>query len=308
MNTRKLLSRFFLVSGSIFTLLIFVSYAETEVDKEAINNNIEENNLQQVIRSAFADKTYYFAGEAMPNTFDCKERLDRELSVNAYWQSNTLLNIKKANRFFPVIERVLAENGVPDDFKYLAVAESDLRNATSHANAKGFWQFRKAAAKDYGLEVNDEVDERYHVEKATKAAARYLKWLYNRYGSWANACAAYNMGPGNFSKVTKSQKENSFYDLNVNIETGRYMFRLIAIKEIMSNPEGFGYYVDSHEKYPQIDSYTVEVNKSVPSWSAFATENGISYRTLKVLNPWLISNKLTVKKNTYYVKVPRNQY
>jgi len=251
------------------------------------------------------DKTYYFAGEAMPNTFDCKERLDRELSVNSYWQSNTLLNLKKAHRFFPMMERVLAENGVPDDFKYLAVAESDLRNATSHANAKGFWQFRKAAAKDYGLEVNDEVDERYHVEKSTRAAAKYLKWLYNRFGSWANACAAYNMGPGNFSKVSRAQGEDSFYDLNVNIETGRYMFRLIAIKEIMSNPENFGYYLNSFEKYPEIDAYDVKVDQSVASWSKFAKEHGMSYRTLKVLNPWLIDNKLTVKKNTYYIKVAR---
>ena len=304
METRKLLSRFFLLSGSIFTLLIFVSYG-TDDKEESTPKNVDENNLQQVIKSAFVDKTYYFAGEAMPNTFDCKERLDRELSVNSYWQSNTLLNLKKAHRHFPVIERVLAENGVPDDFKYLAVAESDLRNATSHANAKGFWQFRKLAAKDYGLEVNDEVDERYHAEKSTRAAAKYLKWLYNRFGSWANACAAYNMGPGNFSKVTKSQGESSFYDMNVNIETGRYMFRLIAIKEIMSNPESFGYYLDSYEKYPVIDTYEVQIDKSISSWSDFAKEHGISYRTLKVLNPWLIDNKLTVKKNTYFVKIPR---
>ena len=307
MNTRKLFSTFSLLSGSIFTFLIFISYANVE-ETDSVDTDhsiVEENNLQQVIKSAYEDKTYYFAGEAMPNTFDCKERLDRELSVNAYWQSNTLLNLKKANRHFPIMERVLAEYGVPDDFKYLAVAESDLRNATSHANAKGFWQFRKLAAKDYGLEVNDEVDERYHVEKSTRAAAKYLKWLYKRYGSWANACAAYNMGPGNFSKVTKSQKEGSFYDLNVNIETGRYVFRLIAIKEIMSNPEGFGFYLDAHEKYPEIDTYQVEVKESVPSWSAFAKQNGISYRTLKVLNPWLIDSKLTVKKNTYYVKLPR---
>lgn len=306
METRKLFSKFFLLSGSIFTLLIFVSYANNDKETPTTSTkNLDENNLQQVIRSAFVDKTYYFAGEAMPNSFDCKERLDRELSVNSYWQSNTLLNLKKAHRHFPVIERVLAENGVPDDFKYLAVAESDLRNATSHANAKGFWQFRKLAAKDYGLEVNDEVDERYHAEKSTRAAAKYLKWLYNRFGSWANACAAYNMGPGNFNKVKRAQGEDSFYDMNVNIETGRYMFRLIAIKEIMSNPESFGYYLDSYEKYPQIDTYDIKIDKSVPSWSAFAKENGISYRTLKVLNPWLIDNKLTVKKNTYYIKIPR---
>lgn len=306
MNQRKLHIPFALLSGCLFTLLLFVSYAEPE-EKEEVNVAVEEHNLPQAIQSAFADKTYYWGGEAMPNSFDAKERLDRELSVNAYWQSNTLLNLKKANRYFPIMERVLAEHGVPDDFKYLAVAESDLRNVTSHANAKGFWQFRKLAAKEYGLEVNDEVDERYHVEKATMAAAKYLKWLKRKFGTWTNAAAAYNVGPTNFTRLQKSQGEDSYYDMNLNIETGRYVFRLIAIKEIMTNPEGFGFYLQPHEKYPPLqDIYEVEVKSSVPSWKAFAKQHGITYRTLKVYNPWMIDGKLTVKKNTYYVKIPRN--
>lgn len=305
MNHTKLYTKFFLLGGALFSILLFVSYATPE-EASTIEYSIEEANLSQQIRSAYVDKTYTFAGEAMPNTFDAKERLDRELSVNAYWQSNTLLNLKKANRFFPVMDKVLIEMGVPTDFKYLAVAESDLRNATSAANAKGFWQFRKLAAKEYGLEVNSEVDERYHLEKATRAAAKYLKWLHRKFGSWSNACAAYNMGPTNFSRLLKAQGENSFYDMNVNAETSRYMFRLIAIKEIMTNPESFGFYLDHHEKYPPLDNYyEVEVKSSVPNWMDFAKKHGISYRTLKIYNPWLIDTGLTVKKNTYYIKIPR---
>lgn len=294
-------SAFGLISGAMFTFLLFVSSQEPSIP------NIKENsNLPQQIHSAIENKTYSFAGEAMPDNFDNRERLNRELSVNAYWQSNTLLNIKKANRYFPMMERILEEEGVPDDFKYLAVAESDLRNATSHANAKGFWQFRKGAGKEMGLEINDEVDERYHVERATRAAAKYLTKLRKRFGNWTNAAAAYNVGQGNFNASRKKQQEFSFFNMNMNIETNRYLFRLIAIKEIMSKPENFGYYIQPNELYPPLnDFYEVTVDSSVSSWSDFAKERGISYRMLKVYNPWLIDNKLTVKKNTYLIKVPR---
>ena len=299
----KLFARFGLLSGVVFTCLIFISSVDST---ESNDSNESFNQLPQQIYPAMENKVYSFAGEAMPDNFDNRERLNRELSVNAYWQSNTMLNIKKANRYFPLMERILAEEGVPDDFKYLAVAESDLRNATSHANAKGFWQFRKAAAKEMGLEVNDEVDERYHVERATRGAAKYLKRLKNRFGTWTNAAAAYNVGQGNFNSSKSKQQESSVFDMNMNIETSRYIFRLIAIKEIMSNPEQFGFYVDQAEKYPQLDNfYEVTVTSSVPSWSNFAKEKGITYRMLKVYNPWLIDHKLTVKKNTYHIKIPR---
>ena len=242
----------------------------------------------------------------MPLNMDTRERLDRELSVNAYWQSATLMHIKSANKFFPIIEPILAEEGVPDDFKYLAVAESSLRNVQSSANAKGFWQFRKAAAKELGLEINDEVDERYHVEKATRAACGYLKKLHKRFGSWANASAAYNVGPTKFARTLKEQGQSSFYDINVNSETGRYVFRLIAIKEIMKAPERFGFFVEPHELYERIDNvYYVEVDKSVSSWAEFAKQSGVTYRMLKYYNPWLREGKLTVIKKKYMIKLPR---
>lgn len=275
---------------------------------KAVDDPIEikkTGNLPQMVEAIDLNKSYSFAGEAMPDNFDTRERLDRELLVNAYWQSSTLLNIKAAHRYFPIIERILKENGVPDDFKYLAVAESNLRHVTSPANAKGFWQFRKLAAKEFGLEVNSEVDERYHIEKSTQAACGYLKKLYDRFGSWTNAAAAYNVGPTNFKRMLEAQEENSYYKLNMNSETSRYVFRLIAIKEIMSQPENFGFYIDSSEKYPPLnDYYEVTVDKSIASWGDFARDHNISYRMLKVYNPWLLDNKLTVIKNTYQIKIP----
>jgi len=294
-----LLSGVMLCSG-----FLLIPGIQADVDPIEIKKT---GNLPQMVEAIDLNKSYSFAGEAMPDNFDNRERLDRELLVNAYWQSSTLLNIKAANRYFPIIERILKENGVPDDFKYLAVAESNLRHVTSPANAKGFWQFRKLAAKEFGLEVNSEVDERYHIEKSTQAACGYLKKLYNRFGSWTNAAAAYNVGPTNFKRMLEDQKEDSYYTLNMNSETSRYVFRLIAIKEIMSQPENFGFYIDSSEKYPPLDDFfEVTVDKSVTNWGDFARDHNISYRMLKVYNPWLLDKKLTVINNTYQIKIPKD--
>jgi len=293
--------------GILVGIVLGLGIGISSINAHKADTSTISSNLPQVIQAVNLDQTFTFGGEVMPNNFDTKERLDRELSVNAYWQSSTLLNIKASNRFFPIMEQVLAEQGVPDDFKYLAVAESSLRNVTSPANAKGFWQFRKLAAKEMGLEVNDEVDERYHVEKATKAAAQYLKKLHKRFGNWTNAAAAYNIGPTNFSRILKAQGEDNFFNLNLTDETSRYVFRLIAIKEIMKNPTAFGFYVNDHERYAPLNYYEVEVAESVSSWSDFAKQHGTTYRMLKVYNPWLRDNKLTVIKNKYLIKIPRKQ-
>jgi len=306
---RMALTFFSAVGFITVCIIIFTSFSSLkDSENNTIASPVDANgiNLPQIVKPIPSLANPSFAGEPMPLNMDTRERLDRELSVNSYWQSATLLNIKNANKYFPIIEPILAEMGVPDDFKYLAVAESSLRNVQSAAKAKGFWQFRKLAAKELGLEVNDEVDERYHAEKATRAAAGYLKKLHKRFGSWANAAAAYNVGPTNFAKTLKQQGENSFYDVNVNDETGRYLFRLIAIKEIMKNPQNFGFYLDPQDLYERIDNvYYVEVDKSVPDWGAFAEHNGVSYRMLKYYNPWLRSGKLTVIKKKYMIKLPR---
>lgn len=295
-----------LILGLALGLIIGISVSSNQITASVQGDKVVANVLPQIIEPVDLNKQYNWAGEIMPDNFDTKERLDRELLVNAYWQSSTLLNLKAANRYFPTIERILAEEGVPDDFKYLAVAESNLRNVVSSANAKGFWQFRKLAAKEMGLEVNDQVDERYHVEKATRAACGYLKKLHKRFGSWVNASAAYNMGPGNFSKNLTKQGETSYYNLNVGAESSRYVFRLMAIKEIMSNPAQYGFYVDAHEKYPPLDNYiNVHVDKSVDSWNTFATDHGTTYRMLKLYNPWLRDTDLTVINNTYNIRIPR---
>ena len=300
----KKISLFTIILAAFFTFSIFSS--STDAD-EKTQHRSNQDNLPQVIKAMDLNKDFSFAEEALPKgNFDALERLDTELSRNAYYHSNTLLNIKKSARFFPVIEKILAENGVPDDFKYLAVAESDLRNATSPAGAKGVWQFMKSAGQHYGLEINKEVDERYHLEKATEAACKYLKNSKKRFGSWTLAAASYNMGGTKLSKEIKTQRAESYYDLNLNQETMKYVFRIIALKEIISKPGDFGFYLDESDFYRPLEFVNIKVNKSIPNLGDFAKENGISYRMLKIFNPWLTSSSLTNKSGkSYYIKVPK---
>jgi len=298
-----------LILAAFFSIAIFTSSKEdTNQAPQKASSNFDANGIPQVIKPVNLDKDFSFAGEKFPmENFDVKERLDRELSRNTYWHSNTLLNIKKANKYFPVMEKILAENDIPQDFKYLAVAESDLSNAVSPAGAKGFWQFLKGTGKQYGLEINNEVDERYHLEKATVAFTKYIRSNKKRFGDWLLAAAAYNMGGTRLSKEIKVQKASTYFDLNLNRETSRYVFRLVALKEIMNNPQDFGFYIEQKDMYQPIeDYYEVEVDKPVPNWGDFANRYGISYRMLKVYNPWLISTKLTNKnRKTYKIKIPK---
>jgi len=301
MSRHKLFPLFGFVAGIIFTMLIFLSYTS----KKSLTSFFE---LPQQIKSVNLNKPFNFAGEPMPVNEDTRERLDRELSVNAYWQSTTLLHLKLANKYLPVVERILAENGVPDDFKYLAIAESGLRNVTSSASAKGYWQFMKPAATEMGLEINEDVDERLHIEKSSKAACNYIKQLYRRFGSWTNVAGAYNVGPTAFARTLEEQKESNYYDVNINDETSRYLFRIIAIKEIVKNPHDFGYFVDDTEKYNLNSNLkTISITTSIPSLADFAHQQGITYRILKFYNPWLINNKLTVGQGKeYLIKVPQS--
>lgn len=285
-----------------FGMIMMNSSSDSEVTPPI---TVELHDLPQIVKAPKINQGLTFAGETVPINVDTRERLERELLVNSYYHSSSVIALKNASRYFPIMDGILAEEGVPLDFKYLSVAESNLSNVISSAGAKGFWQFMKGASSDYGLEVNSEVDERYHLEKSTRAAAKYLKSLKNSFGTWANAAAAYNMGPGNMRSNMRSQGEDSFYDLNLNSETSRYVFRLIAIKEIMSNPSGFGFYLDLDDEYQPWNTYDVEVTASIPDLGKFAREHGVSYRILKYYNPWLLDNKLTVKKNTYYIKFPR---
>ncbi len=249
----------------------------------------------------------YLVDERVPvEQKDVKERIDRELLVNTYWQSNGLLLLKRKNKYFPVIESILARNGIPDDFKYLAVAESGLQNVTSPAGAKGFWQLMKNTAKEYGLEVNNEVDERYHLEKATEAACKYLLKAKQKYGSWTLAAASYNAGMNKISTELDKQKVQNYYDLLLAEETSRYIPRIIALKHILEHPKDFGFVYSHEDLYTPYNYYEVAVDSSIGDLAIFARKMNITYKELKLLNPWLRSNKLTNKnKKTYYLKIKK---
>ncbi|MDD2961332.1 MAG: lytic transglycosylase domain-containing protein [Muribaculaceae bacterium] len=237
---------------------------------------------------------------------DMFERFDRELTSLIYGHSNTLLTLKRANRFFPIIIPILKEYGVPEDFVYLAAIESyfNLR-AYSRANAAGIWQFLESTGRQYGLEVNDEVDERYDPEKATIAACKYLKYAYSKYGDWATVAASYNGGMGRISSELNKQLADNSFDLYLTEETSRYVFRIIAMKIILENPRSFGYNLTKEQLYQPIKYSEVEVSGKVESWSEWAKQYDISYLQLKELNPWIRSKSLVNKKeNIYKVKIP----
>lgn len=251
-------------------------------------------------------KTLTFAGEVVPlQLFYVSENLERELLVNTYWHSATLLNLKRAKRWFPVIEPILNQNLVPDDFKYLCMIESNLSNTKSPAGAAGFWQFMEGTAKEYQLEVNADVDERYHVEKATQAACRYLKKAYERYGNWALVSASYNAGTKRIDDLMDKQYAASYYDLLMPEETERYVFRILAMKLIASNPEMYGFYPDGLLEYNPLQSKTIVVSEPIDDLAAFARKQNLSYKLLKLFNPWLRSNKLPVAPGKKYeIKIP----
>jgi len=247
-----------------------------------------------------------FCGETVPlDTFYVSEQLDREILVNTYWHSNTILVFKRANRWLPVIESILKKEGIPDDFKYLALIESNLTNITSPAGAKGYWQLMKKTAQLYHLEVNREVDERYNVEKSTLAACKYLKDAYQQFGSWTLAAASYNMGRGALNKHLNKQGVNSYYDLLLNEETGRYIYRTLALKVLFSSPSKYGFTLREADLYPPLKYDIVEVNGPINSWVAFSKKHGISYRLLKEFNPWLRTQSLTnASHRKYEIKIP----
>jgi membrane-bound lytic murein transglycosylase D len=312
---QKSIVTYTLILAAFLTIAVFASSTSkggTSASAQKLSGNnsttTTHHDLPQVIKSVNLNKDFLFAGEEFPmDNFDVRERLDRELSRNTYWHSNTLLNIKKGNKYFPLMKKILKEYDVPEDFIYLSVAESDLSNAVSPAGARGFWQFMKATGKQYGLEIGSDVDERFHLEKATVAFCKYIKGNKNRFGNWLLAAAAYNMGGTRLSKEIKAQKGKSYFDLNLNQETSRYVFRLVALKEIMTNPQDFGFYIEEADLYKPIDNYyEVEVKEPVNNWGTFAQKYNISYRMLKVYNPWLVKTNLANKnRNSYVVKIPK---
>ncbi len=292
---------FLLGSGAIFLLLLAGTFTEDEKNLQSFKENYKVHSLNT------PDKIK-FAGEIIQlNETDLKERYDKEILTNIYWQSQTLLFIKRAHKYFPVIEKILKENGIPDDFKYLAVAESGLQYyVVSPSNAAGYWQFIEPTAKRYGLTINEEVDERYHLTKSTLAACAYFKDAYAEFNNWALVAAAYNMGIEGVKKQLQIQKVNNFTDLYLNTETARYVFRILAIKSILENPNDYGFMVPFEQLYQPENYYHIRINQSIFNLAAYANDNGITYKTIKLHNPWLRKNQVTVSGNNYVLEIPKS--
>lgn len=289
--------------GCLAFLLTSSKNEEPKPNRIAVKKAQRKN--EQPIYPAIKAPNIQFAGEPVPiHIDDVKERFERELLVTGYRHSNTFLMLKRQSRWFPVIEPILAEEGVPDDFKYLCVAESGLDNVTSPAGAKGFWQILSPTGKEFGLEINSEVDERYHIEKATRVACKYLKRAKAKFGNWTSAAASYNMGMRGLSRQMEKQQETDYYDLLLNEETSRYVFRILSYKEILSKPLQYGFYVDYSEQYQPYVYKEVIVNESIPDFATFAKQHNTNYKTLKIYNPWLRDKLLTVQKKEYRIKIP----
>ena len=252
-----------------------------------------------------------FAGEDVPmEYFDVRENLDRELLSNVYFHSQTIRYIKSMPRYFSIIEPILKANGIPEDFKYLCVAESGFDpKALSPARAAGMWQLLESTAKENGLQINAEIDERYHIEKSTEVACRIFKSAYQKFGSWALVAAAYNGGRAGLDQKITQQKVKSYYDLLFVEETSRYVFRILALKMIMEDPEEYGFKVDKKDLYPIIETQNVEVKGSITDLAAFALDKGINYKILKMFNPWLRETSLkNPTKTTYILKIPEKGF
>ena len=295
--------KFLLWTAAILSILLVSSQLPRVISDEEYHAALTDHNK---VFSIVVPKKMDFAGENVPlSRFYVEEALDYELTVNTYWHSSSILLIKRANRWFPIIEPILKKNGIPDDFKYLAVAESGLKNVTSPAGAKGFWQIMKATAREYGLEVNSGIDERFHVEKSTEVACQYLLKAYEKYGNWTLAAASYNAGMNKISKETQRQSEDSYYDMNFGEETGRYLYRILAIKQILENPTDYGFHIRKEDLYQAFTTYEVDIDSTIPDLSVFASKYGMNYKELKIYNPWMLQSHLPDEsRKLYKIKVP----
>jgi hypothetical protein len=289
-----------LLSITIITVLFINAINKSQSDP------IPSTHKNYKIKAIKLPNNLNLAGERVPiEISDIRERMDRELLVNTYWQSNGLLLIKRANKYFPILEPLLKKYGLPDDFKFLALAESGFIDETSSAGAAGMWHFMKATGKEYGLEINKNVDERYNIEKSTKVAAQYLKDAQKRFNSWTLAAAAYNAGNYGVSKRLEAQQVDNYYNALLPNETERYVFRIIALKEVISNPEKYGFVFDETDLYTLSETRTVKVDTIINNITLFAKKFGITYKELKIHNAWLRENKLNNKsRKVYEIKIP----
>ncbi len=290
---------------SILVCFVFLLSSNSDTEER---KSMEEFQQYYRVYSLSSPKHITFAGTKISLAeFDVAERYDKEILTNVYWQSQTLLMLKRANRYLPIIEKILLENGIPSDFKYLALAESGLQNVVSPAGAAGFWQFLDKTGKRYGLEINEEVDERYHLEKATKAACLYLNESYQTLQDWSLVAASYNMGLEGVKKQLRNQQVSSYYDLYLNVETARYLFRIIAIKDICENPSKFGFNISATDYYKPIPVVWVKVNYPINGLAEWSKTHACNYKILKLLNPWLRKPFLNPTSKTYYISLPKDK-
>ncbi|MFZ6664599.1 transglycosylase SLT domain-containing protein [Peijinzhouia sedimentorum] len=301
--------------GSPDTPVIYELQPQINVNEPAEESNSTEelSATKPATAAAFTNAQSWtlpndvnFAGEVVDmGVWDIRERFDRELHINTYWHNNTIFMIKRANRWLPAIEPILAKYGVPDDFKYLAIIESDLMNKVSPAKAVGFWQLLEGTAKEYGLKVTRDVDERYDPIKATEAACRYLLKAYEKFGSWTMVAASYNRGMAGMQRAIEDQKEADYYRLLLNDETSRYLFRILACKEILSSPSKYGLIIQPEHLYQPHTYKVVTIDDDINDLISFARSQGIDYKTLKLYNPWLRNDKLSVRRGELYeIKIP----
>lgn len=295
------------ITITLAALTIAAAHAQLKTEYQSTNSRGNANAVFNVTANPDIPMSVNFAGEKVSfDRLDMAERLDRELTSIIYGQTSTLLCFKRANRYFPALARILKEQNVPLDFLYLACTESTMDPlAYSQSHAAGLWQLLAATAKQYGLEVTDEVDERYDPERSTLAACKYLKAAYSKYGNWPTVAASYNAGMGKISNELSKQGVSSSFDLQLVSETSRYVFRIIAFKLIFENPKRYGYRLRSNQLYQPVNCKTVEVTSSVASWISWAKQQGITYAQLREANPWIRSSKLTnASGKTYKVRVP----
>jgi membrane-bound lytic murein transglycosylase D len=306
----------FLGLGSMIILVGYILYNEgtshTPAERESFSDpgtmmvDLTDNSQPLPAVSFDLPSELQFAGEPVPLQIpDVRERFDKELQINTYFHSNTIFLIKRANRWLPQIEEILKEHNIPLDFKYLPLIESNLLNAVSPKEAVGYWQILETSGKEFGLEISSEVDERYDPIKATEAACKYLRQAYSKFGNWTLVAASYNRGMAGMQRALDDQKVDTYYDLYLNDETSRYVFRIMAIKEIIENPLKYGFRIRPQHLYQEEPLRFVEVDKSINDLVDFAQEQGINYKLLKRHNPWLREERLTVRSGkTYLIAIP----
>ena len=290
------------LSGLLLSSLSYYSIP----DKEDQNFKQQFNKAYRVYALELPKKLNFLSEEVPVHRSDVYESLDREMLVNTYWQSQTLLFFKRAKKWLPQIETLLEKEVIPNDFKYLALIESGLLDIVSPSGAVGFWQIMKATGKEYGLRIDSEVDERYDLEKATSTAAKYLKEGYGKYGSWTLAAASYNMGMNGMDRTLVKQGVDNYYDLYLNPETARYVYRMIAVKLIMESPSDFGFQFRDKDLYSTVPVSVLNVDSSISNLSTFAQEQGTTYKQLRLLNPWLRSNHVSpTSGGVLAIKIPK---